>query len=242
MLYLYRHLQENVFVSIYISKIVLVMIEYRIKTILKCNKADPDGTPLPTGGLWCHGRQRNLVVVACMKFFSWIAFNKSLKLWKWPHTASEIFPLKSLLYSPTAFFRLAVAVGRQRALHTENSGFASPTLGRHISTFRGYRILFSIRNPYINEFLIAPSRIMCFVSYALPRYNWNIVERGIKHHKPKPVLDVYPSTILFLKNKHLSWYCIGGVMVSVLASIAVDRGCIKTINLVYVASPLSMQY
>ena len=29
---------------------------------------------------------------------------------------------------------------------------ASPTLGRHISTFRGYRILFSIRNPYINRF------------------------------------------------------------------------------------------
>ena len=67
---LYRHLQENVFVSIYISKIVLVMIENRIKTILKCNKADPDGMPLPKGGvrvvvshttpkrgglgLWCH--------------------------------------------------------------------------------------------------------------------------------------------------------------------------------------------
>jgi hypothetical protein len=33
-----------------------------------------------------------------------------------------------------------------------NSGFTSPTLGRHISTFRGYRILFSIRNPYINRF------------------------------------------------------------------------------------------
>ena len=29
---------------------------------------------------------------------------------------------------------------------------ASPTLGQHISTFRGYRILFSIRNPYINRF------------------------------------------------------------------------------------------
>jgi hypothetical protein len=42
---------------------------------------------------------------------------------------------------------LAVAVGRQRAMHTENSGFASATLGQHISTFRGYRILFSIRNP-----------------------------------------------------------------------------------------------
>ena len=41
---------------------------------------------------------------------------------------------------------------RQSALHKENSGFATPTLGRHISTFLGYRILFSIRNPYINRF------------------------------------------------------------------------------------------
>jgi hypothetical protein len=39
---------------------------------------------------------------------------------------------------------VAVAVQRQRVIHTENSGFASPTLGQHISTFRGYRILFSI--------------------------------------------------------------------------------------------------
>jgi 3-methyladenine DNA glycosylase AlkC len=33
-----------------------------------------------------------------------------------------------------------------------DSGFAAPTLGRHISTFRGYRILCSIRNPYIHRF------------------------------------------------------------------------------------------
>ena len=50
------------------------------------------------------------------------------------------------------FVRLAGAVGRQTALHKENSEFAAPNLGRHISTFRGYRILFSIRNPYINRF------------------------------------------------------------------------------------------
>ena len=50
------------------------------------------------------------------------------------------------------FFRLAGAVGRQRALYSQNSGFAAATLRQHISTFRGYRILFSIRNPYINCF------------------------------------------------------------------------------------------
>ena len=52
----------------------------------------------------------------------------------------------------TAFYGFSVAVGRQSAIYTENGGFASPALGRHISTFRGYRILFSIRNPYINRF------------------------------------------------------------------------------------------
>ena len=50
------------------------------------------------------------------------------------------------------FVRLAGAVGHQSALQKENSGFATPTLGQHISMFRGYRILFSIRNPYINRF------------------------------------------------------------------------------------------
>jgi hypothetical protein len=43
------------------------------------------------------------------------------------------------LCRPTAFFRLASAMGHQRALHTENSGFVAATLRRHISTFRGYR-------------------------------------------------------------------------------------------------------
>jgi hypothetical protein len=50
------------------------------------------------------------------------------------------------------FVRLAGAVGRQSTLHKENSGFAAATMRRHICTFRGYQILFSIRNPYINRF------------------------------------------------------------------------------------------
>ena len=54
--------------------------------------------------------------------------------------------------SSNGFYGVTVAVGRQSAIHTEHSGFASPTVGQHISTFRGYRILFSIRNPYINRF------------------------------------------------------------------------------------------
>ena len=59
-------------------------------------------------------------------------------------------------------------MGRQSALHTENSWFASPTLGRHISTFRGYRILFSIRNPHI----IASPIIFLFIHNHLTLRKW----------------------------------------------------------------------
>jgi hypothetical protein len=62
------------------------------------------------------------------------------------------------LCRPTTLYINARAVERQSAIYTENSGFASPTLGQHISTFRGYRILFSIRNSYINPIKI----FVCF--------------------------------------------------------------------------------
>ena len=50
------------------------------------------------------------------------------------------------------FVRLPGAVGCQSTLHKENSVFATPTLGWHISMFRGYQIYVSIRKPYINCF------------------------------------------------------------------------------------------
>ena len=71
----------------------------------------------------------------------------SLTLWK------NIVSSTTVVWdSSDGFYGFAVAVGRRRAIHTENSGFASPTRGQHISMFRGYQILFSIRNPYINCF------------------------------------------------------------------------------------------
>jgi hypothetical protein len=82
----------------------------------------------------------------------------SLQLVKFQTFLGNLQRLSTLFSSPrflcrtTAFFRLAGTVGGQRALHTENSGFAHATLPWHISTFRGYRILFSIRSPYINRF------------------------------------------------------------------------------------------
>jgi hypothetical protein len=63
------------------------------------------------------------------------------------------FRFGSHLVASNGFYGFSVVVGRQSAtcIYTKNSGFASPALGRHISTFRGYQILFSIRNPYINK-------------------------------------------------------------------------------------------
>ena len=49
------------------------------------------------------------------------------------------------------FVRLAGAVVRQSALYMENSGFAAPNLGQHISTFRGCR---SIGFYFLSEALI----------------------------------------------------------------------------------------
>ena len=86
-----------------------------------------------------------------MKIYFRILWNKVLFIYVHP-AISRINISPRFLCRPMAFFRLTVAVVRQRALHTENSRFASPTLGWHISTFRGYRILLSIRNPYINRF------------------------------------------------------------------------------------------
>ena len=60
---------------------------------------------------------------------------------KWTSSSSHELVRDSSAVRRLFFF--ARAVGRQRALHKENSGFASPTLGRHISTFCGYRIWFS---------------------------------------------------------------------------------------------------
>jgi hypothetical protein len=75
-------------------------------------------------------------------------YSQSLEVSKIKKNKKNIEKFWSSIY----LYKVAVAVQRQSVIHTENSGFASPTLGQHISTFRGYRILFSIINPYINRF------------------------------------------------------------------------------------------
>jgi hypothetical protein len=59
------------------------------------------------------------------------------------------------------------------AIYTKNSGFVSPALGRHISTFRGYRMLLTIRNPYINRF------INHFSIHSYPSYPQKVVLHSI---------------------------------------------------------------
>ena len=73
----------------------------------------------------------------------------------WPHTVVRDSSAVRRL-----FVRLAGAVGRQSALHKENSGFAAATLRRHISTFHGYRILFfSSSSSFFYSFItILPSK------------------------------------------------------------------------------------
>jgi hypothetical protein len=40
---------------------------------------------------------------------------------------------------------------------------------------------------YLRQFPLWMVQQICYISYNfLPRYNWNIVESGIKHHNPKP--------------------------------------------------------
>ena len=93
-------------------------------------------------------------VLVCLPFYFFQVMSlKSYRTW-----TDEIYIIcrKHVVRDSSAvrrlFVRLAGAVGRQSALLKENSGFAAPTPGRHISTFCGYQILFSIRNPYINCF------------------------------------------------------------------------------------------
>ena len=85
----------------------------------------------------------------------------------------SVYSPRFLCRPTTTLYIFARAVGRQSAIHTENSGFASPTLGQHISTFRGYQILFSIGNPYINRFTDH------FSIHSLPSYPQKVVLHSI---------------------------------------------------------------
>jgi hypothetical protein len=83
------------------------------------------------------------------------------------------------------FVQLAGAVGCPSALHKENSGFATPTLGWHISTFRGYRILFYIRNPYINHFTNHFS-----IHYTPHKQSWGVY----RNHPVRPSIYLVSAT------------------------------------------------
>ena len=56
------------------------------------------------------------------------------------------------LCHPMAFFSTCCSRGTSESSTYGKQRIFPPTLDQHISTFRGYLILFSIRNPYINRF------------------------------------------------------------------------------------------
>jgi hypothetical protein len=70
-----------------------------------------------------------------------------------------------------------------------------PTLGQHISTFRGYLILFSIRNPYIHRFTNH------FSIHSKPSYPQKVVLQSIT---ARFCLRSYDSAICLPFFKHLS--------------------------------------
>ena len=93
------------------------------------------------------------IVNVMLLFINHVVHQRLLKIWCHLHKCMIIYKMSPrFLCRPTTLYIIARAVERQSAIYTENSGFACPALGQHISTFRGYRILFSIRNPYINHF------------------------------------------------------------------------------------------
>ena len=94
--------------------------------------------------------------------------------------------------------RLAGAVGRQSALHKESSWFAARTPSQHISTFRGYRILFSIRNPYINRF-VSPI-IFLFIHNHLTLRKWCYIRFSLRRQDP----TISPFHFHFRTYKRLS--------------------------------------
>jgi hypothetical protein len=72
-----------------------------------------------------------MVVFFCCDFFCFDTFHNLLFI--------DTYIVRDSSAVRRLFVRLAGAVGRQSALHKKNSGFAAPTLGRHIYMFRGKR-------------------------------------------------------------------------------------------------------
>jgi hypothetical protein len=84
-----------------------------------------------------------------------------------PVNTTHILLSLRFLCRPTTLYIIARAVEHQSAIYTENSGFASPTLGQHISTFRGYQIE---KKPVIFSYAMVNLGILkitfnCFLTY-----------------------------------------------------------------------------
>ena len=93
------------------------------------------------------------------------------------------------------FLRTCCSRGTSERYTYRKQWICSPTLGQHISTFRGYQILFSIGNPYINRFTNH------FSIHSLPSYPQKVVLHSIT---ARFCLRSYDSAICLPFFKHLS--------------------------------------
>jgi hypothetical protein len=102
-------------------------------------------------------------------------------------------------------FIIARAVERQSAIYTENIGFASPTLGQHISTFRGYRI-FVKKWWFYRHFSAFPYSSVCG---NIPKIWWpspdNVIKQPIRNNNPTKRNEIKVFSIIILRNYRLEW-------------------------------------
>jgi hypothetical protein len=90
----------------------------------------------------------------------------------------------SFLCRPTTLYIIARAVERKSAKYTENSGFASPTLGQHISRY--YSQALELRTPHFRH--LVPAAIMVWI------FVWKYIFEPFIHILQHFVLQLSRST------------------------------------------------
>ena len=84
--------------------------------------------------------------------------------------------------------------------------FSSPTLGRHISTFRGYQILFSIRNPLIYKSdLLQPWDVRRLYIRKTARFSSSTLGRHISTFRGYQILFSIRNPLIY-KSLHQSFF------------------------------------
>ena len=134
--------------KIYFSIVIMFIVQDRVLILIRNLKLTPHDFNLVNISI-SHFWDRPVPIFSDVRF-SYLALVQDKK--NHVRFTGECMLSPRFLCRPTTLYIIARAVERQSAIYTENSGFASPTLGQHISTFRGYRIFIFYHKPYINRF------------------------------------------------------------------------------------------